>query len=100
MEKFVKHKLEKLGLFQRTEYIDITSGKRKFRIARINALDSAKHPQREYYTTEDGNEIFYMDNNTLYQELWSDEYNAIIYKMLPMSRVILEFGKYDRVQNF
>ena len=65
-----KEGLDKLGLNQRTEFIDVKTPKKSFRINRINVLDNKrKYPNRKYYTAEHGGGIYFVnERGTLYRE--------------------------------
>jgi len=91
-DKIIEEGLTKLGLNQRTHYVDVVMPKRQFRARRVEVLDNKReHPNREYYTSEDGNKIYFIENGYLHEERYDDDCKVQIFSFI---RTTLTFGKY------
>ena len=97
--QIIKEGLDKLGLNQRTEFIDVERGsnlltKKSFRLRRINVLDDKrKYPNRKYYFDDIADEIYFVENGNLYKEFLDGNFKKNNFQI---PRAKLNYGKYAK----
>jgi hypothetical protein len=73
-----------------SKFIHVKTPKKSFRINRINVLDNKrKYPNRKYYTSNDGNEIYFVEKQKLYKETLEGKPSPF-----RPSKTKLNYGKY------
>ena len=94
--EIIKNHLDKLGLNERTEFIDVEKKKKKnkrsFRLRRVSILDDKrKYPNRKYYSDDVNDEIYFFENENLFQQYFDDNFKE---RGLTILRPKLTYGKY------
>ena len=94
--EIIKKHLDKLGLNERTEFIDVERGtkknKKSFRLRRVSVLDDKrKYPNRKYYNDDISDEIYFIENGNLFKEYYDDNFKQ---RALTILRPKLTYGKY------
>mgnify|MGYP003657829375 FL=1 len=77
-------------------YIDVEVPKGNFRINRMYGLDDKqKHPKRNYYASDDGNSVYYIEDGYLYEEV-IDENGNFRSKSFRPSKTTIKYGTYAK----
>ena len=82
--------------FAKGGYIDVEVPKGNFRVNRMYGLDDKqKHPKRDYYASDDGNSVYYIEDGYLYEEV-IDSNGYFRSKTFRPSKTTIKYGTYAK----
>lgn len=94
-KQLIKKEFDRLGLNERTEYVDVETEKNgNFRLYRTRVLDDKKYPKRKYYRDDKG-DVYVIENKELFKSEYDDNMNELLTSFF-MSKTKLNYGKYEK----